>query len=404
MTIRKSIICIIILIFVYSPSVYSVDKSELILASWNIRILSNNSRDSEELQYISNIIKRYDLIAVQEVRDEEVLKRILDILPAEWSYIISDQVGRGVKERYAYLFNTNFVTALGNAYLLEDPEDVFIREPFISSFVSEKFDFTLITFHALFGDSINDRRKEIRLLPEVINLVDAATGNERDIILLGDFNMPSNDKSWMMDPYVAIIPYQTKTTISDTSSYDNIWLHKEFTYKENFKSLYEVYSFDEILFNNDDRLASTTCSDHRPISIVLNVLDDNDISENWFTTAQPIIQPNVNSNKFVNNKNFDLYSNYKPGDIEITQVIWTPTEKESVIIKNLTENEISLEGWTLGDKNSPDSYVFPFGSNILAKETLIIHHSVLNFIINNSNEIIFLKRPDKVVIDLWESE
>lgn len=403
MTIRKRLICAIIttiFLFGFITPVFSIDKSELILASWNIRILSNKSRDFEELQYITNIIKRYDIIAVQEIRDEEVLKRIMKILPPTWSYIISEQVGRGVKERYAYLYNTDFVTNLGISYILDDPEDAFIREPYIANFISGNFDFTLITFHTLFGDSINDRRKEIKLLPEVVNLVDEATGNEKDIILLGDFNMPANDKSWLMYPYISIIPFQTKTTITDTSSYDNIWMHEEYTYNENFKSLYEIYRFDEILFSNNDKLASTTCSDHRPISILLNVLNDNDIADNWYTAAQPISNPYVSAN----NQLYSQYSMYKAGDIEITQVVSTPTEKEAVSLKNFTEKEIILDGWTLGDKNSPESYIFPHGSKISPKETLIIHHSVLNFIINNSNEKIFLKRPDKIIIDIWEDK
>ena len=397
---RKRFICILILIFGFLTPLFSVDKSELILASWNIRILSNNSRDSKELQYIANIIKRYDLIAVQEVRDEKVIKRIMQILPGNWNYIISEQVGRRVKERYAYLYNTDLVKNIGIAYILNDPEDAFIREPFIANFVSGNFDFTLITFHALFGDSINDRRKEIRLLPEVVDLVDRATGNEKDIILLGDFNMPASDTSWVMDPYISIIPFHEKTTITDTSSYDNIWMHKKFTYIENFLSLYEIFHFDEIIFGNNDALASATCSDHRPISILLNIANDDDPEGNWYTAAQPILNPN----KTRATLSPDLYVKYKAGDIVITQIITSPTEKEAVSIKNLTDSEIILEGWTLGDKNNPDSYIFSYGTKILPKETLIIHHSVLNFIINNSNEKIFIKRHDKVVIDTWEAE
>ena len=44
------------------------DTADLKLATWNIRILSNNSRDDTELALIAPIIARYDLVAIQEVR------------------------------------------------------------------------------------------------------------------------------------------------------------------------------------------------------------------------------------------------------------------------------------------------------------------------------------------------
>jgi len=394
---RKYIILSLLFILGFLHPLASIDKSELILASWNIRILSNNSRDSEELQYIAEIISRYDLVAVQEVRDEDVLKRIMIILPKNWDYIISDKAGRGVKERYAYLYNSDIVQNIGIAYLLNDPEDAFIREPFIANFISGEFDFTLITFHALFGDSIHDRRKEIRLLPEVINLVDSATGNEKDIILLGDFNMPANDASWSMSPYTSIIPFQSKTTITDTSSYDNFWMHQEDTYDDEYISLYEIYHFDEELFDNNDKLASSTCSDHRPISILLNNSYDGDISENWDTAALPIKNPYVTAVA----PSFESYSDYKLGDLIITDVITKPTDKEAISIKNISGGAISLDGWTLGDKNNPNSYTFPYGTIISPNETIIIHHSALNFVINNTNEILYIMRPDEFIIETW---
>lgn len=55
-------------------------ETELRFASWNIRILSNGSRDDNELEKIANIIIDYDFISIVELRDEEVLKRLQEIL------------------------------------------------------------------------------------------------------------------------------------------------------------------------------------------------------------------------------------------------------------------------------------------------------------------------------------
>jgi len=44
------------------------DYAEIKLATWNVRILSNGSRDDNELSQIAEVIKRYDLVAIQEAR------------------------------------------------------------------------------------------------------------------------------------------------------------------------------------------------------------------------------------------------------------------------------------------------------------------------------------------------
>ena len=50
--------------------------SELKLAAWNIRILSDRSRDDAELNKIAQNLINYDFIAISELRDEKVLKRL----------------------------------------------------------------------------------------------------------------------------------------------------------------------------------------------------------------------------------------------------------------------------------------------------------------------------------------
>ena len=57
-----------------------VDAMDLRLATWNIRILSNGSRDDSELALIATIIDRYNLVAIQEVRDTVVLDQLLSLL------------------------------------------------------------------------------------------------------------------------------------------------------------------------------------------------------------------------------------------------------------------------------------------------------------------------------------
>ena len=56
------------------------EQSELKLAAWNIRIMSDNSRTDAELEAIARTLVDYDFIAIVELRDEVVLKRTQEIL------------------------------------------------------------------------------------------------------------------------------------------------------------------------------------------------------------------------------------------------------------------------------------------------------------------------------------
>lgn len=247
------------------------------LTTWNIRILSDNSRDDRELDQIASLLELSDFVAVQEVRDSVVLDRLMERMEG-WDYILSLPVGRGVKEFYAYLYRTDLFEVLGAPYTLNDGEDLFIREPFVAHFRSGSFDFTIITIHSIYGDTKAVRREEAALLDEVIRYVDDENGAEADVILTGDFNLPGDDKAWEMD-FDYLVPSQLKTTITDTSSYDNIWIGPSTMEVSRDVSL---YPFDELLYGNDDKTASREVSDHRPVSVELRTnLPDDDEEGDW---------------------------------------------------------------------------------------------------------------------------
>lgn len=372
-----------------SPStIQPVPNESLKLASWNIRILSDSSRDDSELQKIADIINRYDFVAVQEVRDETVINRLLAILPPEWDAIISGKTGRGVKEQYAYFYDSHIIDSLGTPYLFQDPDDLLIREPYIAHFRASDFDFTLITIHSIYGDSISDRRTEIALMDEVVGLVDAANGAESDVILLGDFNMPADDYSWNMGTYQNLIQETTKTTITDTSSYDNQWIAYG-TWIHEYSSFNEMYRFDEIVFANDDSQASLEVSDHRPISAIYKTDFGDDDSEGAWTITTGFESTGGPSEVSTT------------GDIRITVVVKEPTESESVTIENFDIKDIDISTWTLGDLNDPTAHGFSSGTILTPGQTLTLNHSSLGFGINNTGEVLYLKDGKGGNVDVW---
>jgi endonuclease/exonuclease/phosphatase (EEP) superfamily protein YafD len=261
------------------PQLAPTPPGQIRLASFNIRIYSTGSRDDTELGLIADRLQQFDLVAIQELWDEEVVQRTLSILEARghvYHAMVSPPVGRGVKERYAFLWRPEKVAPVDSGTVYSDPDDVFIREPFYASFRADSFDFTLITVHVVFGDGVADRRAENLHLDDVYRAVQGADPNEQDVILLGDFNLPPSD-SGMVEVDVLLDPVfigDVRTTISEASLYDNLWWDAEFVTE--WTGAAGIDRFDEAVFANDDDAASLAVSDHRPIWTVFSTVSDDD--------------------------------------------------------------------------------------------------------------------------------
>jgi len=266
-SVKKLILLALFIFFFISYSYLFGDT--ISIATFNIRIFSNNSRDDEELLHICNILKEFDFIAIQEARDTEVLDRTVLMLKnrfnLEYRYLASEKVGtERVKEIYAYLYRTDKVKAIKNFGVYPDTEDGFIREPFIAMFKAGEFDFSVINIHSIYGDSVSKRRDEARKLAGVYAVVQSQD-SENDVPLMGDFNLGPDDsgfQSLKAIPNMIYVNSKTPTSIKDRL-YDNIWFQAYFT--EEFTGTYGIIKFDEVLFGNDDKKASLTISDHRPL-------------------------------------------------------------------------------------------------------------------------------------------
>lgn len=183
----------------------------LMLGTWNIREFGKSKmgfRGMEPLYYIAEIIDRFDLVAVQEVREDlETLNRLLDILGGWWKVLLTD-VTEGVpgnRERMAFLYDSRKIgfgglageivlppvkKKKGKGYLAADQ---LVRTPYIVGFRAGWFKFTICTAHILYGEATAanpEREKEIRALARF--LADRVAEDHawaRNMILLGDFNI-----------------------------------------------------------------------------------------------------------------------------------------------------------------------------------------------------------------------
>ena len=132
-----------------------VKKDYITVASFNIQIFGQTKISKPEIMdVISRIIKRYDVVAIQEVRSKEqnVIPTLLSYVNdanTNYDYIISQRLGRTEsKEQYAFVYNTKTVDLIPeSSYVVDDPDDVFEREPFVAFFRSGNFDFKLVNNH-----------------------------------------------------------------------------------------------------------------------------------------------------------------------------------------------------------------------------------------------------------------
>lgn len=186
----------------------SLDKT-LKIATWNIREFGNpgHQRSEKSLHYIAEILGQFDLIGIVELRDNvSEMAEVLKILGPYWDIVYSDFIEDrgGNRERVGYVYDKRactFTGLAGNANELRKPkkseyipEESWWRKPFMASFRSGNFDFIVLTTHIRWGKVEADRERELRLLA---NYVYARTVKDqsidRDIIVMGDFNIPSLD-------------------------------------------------------------------------------------------------------------------------------------------------------------------------------------------------------------------
>ncbi|WP_311695521.1 endonuclease/exonuclease/phosphatase family protein [Sneathia sanguinegens] len=242
-------------------------SKRITLASFNVERLGESKKDYVSL---AKIVSKFDIIALEEVMNTDGLDKLLKHLN-NYSYIISKPVGsKKYKEHYAILYKKNVVDKIENIGVYNDKNNDFIREPLAFYVKTNKLDMLLIPVHSIFGKNESERVYEATKYIDVYNYFYNKTKQD-DIILLGDFNLPANDKAFnrLKRKYNLeniINPIEDKTTLSKkglASSYDNIFIN--ISKLKAFTNRYGVYNFT---MNNYEKIRKYI-SDHLLIFIEL---------------------------------------------------------------------------------------------------------------------------------------
>ncbi len=177
----------------------------LLIASWNIKEFGHTrQRLSEAYFYMAEIIARFDLVVIQEIKSSlKDLQILLRLLGPDWKYLVNDitEGSSGNAERSGYLFNHRSVQlgglageiVLWDALTKNTTVKQLKRSPYITGFKAGWKTFAIVNLHLHPGKrsrDIHHRREEIQLLLAALKekLRKGHLWN-KNIILAGDFNL-----------------------------------------------------------------------------------------------------------------------------------------------------------------------------------------------------------------------
>ncbi len=243
------------------------------IASFNIQTLGRSKLSKPQVvERIADIIRRFDIVAVQEVRSkhQDIVPRLVEYVNADgrhYDYVLGPRVGRTAqKEQYAFLFDTETIEVDRLAvYTIEDPADLMHRPPLVAPFrvrgvdPKEAFTFTLVNLHT----DPDEVAEEIRWLPDLFRAVLGDGRGEDDVILLGDFNADDRklDGALKTLPGALVTLQATPTNTRMNAQYDNIIVMLPAT--REYTGQVEV--FDILRTFNLTMDEAIAVSDHNPV-------------------------------------------------------------------------------------------------------------------------------------------
>jgi hypothetical protein len=291
-------------------------RGKLLLATWNIANLGarEQKRDPACFDLLAEIIGWFDLVAVQEVRDDvdAGIRQIHERLPRSWDLIFSETGGND--EKMAFLWDTGEASRgelIGKATF--EPSELepaggagfqgFSRTPYIGTFHRGRLAMMLVSVHSFFGDEgdpvdMGRRLGETKAIGWWCQRQSRdAQAYTKDILALGDFNTPSEDDMPLAEQLLdelrrkglytprytphgnapgedTVLETQIGTAVRSENHYDQLL----FFPKDSEADLvdYGVFDFDAVIFPeiwNSPRRTRTdftsyvvwAISDHRPM-------------------------------------------------------------------------------------------------------------------------------------------
>ncbi len=179
------------------------------VASWNLHRFGHGQHD---LVAVRDVLDDYDLIAIQEMMSKEAALELVAAMP-DYGVLLTDSprpIEGRYREYYAFVYRLDRLDPVFNSYV-PDPEDQFVREPFLGCFAllastespaeAAAPELCLMTVHIVFGDRVAQRKLEIEALDDALRWAQSARDpGQANWILLGDYNRVVDDGDADLDP------------------------------------------------------------------------------------------------------------------------------------------------------------------------------------------------------------
>ena len=267
-------------------TIEELDRSEVArVASFNIRIFGDTKMSNGTVvAELVDIFQRYDMVAVQEIKDidQEVPYLFLDELNnfnnlsntsnlTEWELVLSERSGmqeddQNSQEQYAFYYRPTVFSPIDNGTLYDDSSnDSFQREPFLAKFVlldtygnTTGTDIVFVNIHTKPTLAV----EEMSALHDVISWAKSNYSVDDDYVILGDFNADCSYASYnelvelpiSSENYTWLIPDDADTTVGNSRcAYDRIVSTSELDGR-----LTGIWGVDEAI-------SGPAVSDHKPI-------------------------------------------------------------------------------------------------------------------------------------------
>ncbi|XP_057228368.1 deoxyribonuclease-1-like 2 isoform X2 [Malurus melanocephalus] len=235
-------------------AILSPVTATLRVGAFNIQSFGDTKMSNKEVaEIIINVLLRYDVVLVQEVRDSDL---------------------SAVTELMEQLNRTDVVSVV-DTYQYEDPQDVFSRAPFIlrvSAPSTKVKEFVLVPLHSAPHDAV----AEIDALYDVYLAIINKWGTD-NMMFLGDFNadcsyvQPGDWSSIRLrtsDVFKWLLPDSTDTTVGKSDcAYDRIVVCGNKLKRSIVSNSAGIYNFQRAFqLDQEEALA---VSDHYPVEVKL---------------------------------------------------------------------------------------------------------------------------------------
>lgn len=245
----------------------------IIIASFNVMLFSE---DRQNIEQVAKVVEKFDLCGIVELKTVEAMNRLeksLETLTGkDWKYISSPETGKGSKiERFAFIWRADRVELTGEAKNIPDPDNIYSNEPYIASFKSVNFDFTIMLVHVLWFPPNKKAAEVERLAFDYKLLFDSSP--EKDVIMMGDFNYNYDDAKLgvinRLPNIIKIEPQGVLTRVGKNGSMENESIDHIYSFDttKEWTGNSGAYNFVPVVYPNsaDGKKAIEEISDHLPV-------------------------------------------------------------------------------------------------------------------------------------------